>query len=332
MRLPPFEMLEPATLKNALNMLEKRKGMVRIIAGGTELVGLMKLGIASPSYVLSLRRIKCLKGIRKDKSSVTIGSGTTLREIIESSIIRSLFDGVFQAANSVAAPPIQNMATIGGNILQNSRCMYYNQSELFRKGLSACYKAGGDVCRAVKGGKRCFSVYQSDISPALVSFDTQVRLEKHGSSRIISLFELFTRNGVNPHSIGEDEMLTEITIPLPKGHYSSSYEKLRIRKSLDYPLISCAVLLSGNGDGKVKNSRVVLGSAGSYPKIIEKASKALDGKAICDIDIEKASEAALQQVEAADNLTMPASYRRRMAKIVTKRAIQKALKNFRKDG
>ncbi|MCX5807940.1 MAG: FAD binding domain-containing protein [Proteobacteria bacterium] len=331
MRLPPFEVLEPATLKNALSMLEKHKGKVKVIAGGIEIVGLMKLGLSAPPYILSLRKIKNLQGIKKNEGQVIIRSNTTLREIIESSLINDLFKGISQAANLVAAPPIQNRATIGGNILQNSRCMYHNQSELFRNGLKPCYKTGGDMCRAVKGGNRCFSVYQSDMAPALISFNAKARLEKTGSSRTILISDLFTGKGENPISIGENELLTDIIIPIPKGQYSSAYEKLRIRKSLEYPLMSSAVFMSGNKNGEIIDACIVLGAAGSYPKIIDRASKVLKEKKPSDKDIEEASRAALQQVEVADNLPVPASYRRKMAIIYTKRAIQKALKDLRKD-
>lgn len=331
MRLPPFEVLEPATLKNALSMLEKHKGKVKVIAGGTEIVDLMKLGLSATPYILSLRKIKNLQGIKEGEGRIIIRSNTTLREIIESLLIKDLFKGISQAANSVAAPPIQNRATIGGNILQNSRCMYYNQSELFRNGLKPCYKAGGGMCRAVKGGNRCFSVYQSDMAPALISFNAKAKLEKTGSSRTILISDLFTGKGENPHSIGENELLTDIIIPIPKGQCSSAYEKLRIRKSLEYPLMSSAVFMSGNKNGEIIDACIVLGAAGSSPKIIDKASKALKGKKPSDKDIEEASEAVLQQVEAADNLPVPAFYRRKMAKIFTKRAIQKALKDLRKD-
>ncbi len=331
MRLPPFEVLEPATLKNALSMLEKHKGKVKIIAGGTEIVGLMKLGLSEPPYVLSLRKIKNLKGIKKNKNQIIIRSNTTLREIIESSLINDLFKGISQAASLVAAPPIQNRATIGGNILQNSRCMYYNQSELFRNGLKPCYKAGGGMCRAVKGANRCFSVYQSDMAPALISFNAKAKLEKTGSSRTVLISDLFTGKGENPHSMGENELLTDIIIPIPKGQYSSVYEKLRIRKSLEYPLMSSAVFVSGKINGEVIDARIVLGAAGSSPKIIDKASKVLKGKKPSNKDIEAASEAVLQFIEVADNLPVPASYRRKMAIIFTKRAIQKALNDLRKD-
>ncbi len=332
MRLPPFEVVEPGTVKSALSTLEKHKGEMKIIAGGIELVGLMKLGLASPHYIMSLKKIKSLTGVTKNKDQVVIGSCTVIRKIAESPLIQELFAGISEAAFSVAAPPIQNRATIGGNILQNSRCLYYNQSELFRSGLKPCRKAGGETCHAVKGGKHCFSVYQGDLAPALISLNAKAKLGRNGSSRTIPILDLFTGKGINPLAIGEDELLTEIIIPIPKEKSSSAYEKLRIRSSLEYPLISSAVFLSCDKDGKVDDARIVLGAAGQSPKIIEKASYILRGKKPTDKDIEEASEMVFQAAEAVDNLPVPASYRRKMAKTFTKRAISKALKGLRKDG
>ena len=228
MKLPPFSVLEPNNKKNALSMLDMYGDKLKVIAGGTELILLMKLGLLTPAYVMSLKAIKGLRGIKKKNNEVIIGSATTIREIIESSVISGAFKGIAEAARSVAAPPIQNMATIGGNILQDTRCIYRNQSDLFRSGLKPCYKSGGNTCHAVKASKRCFSVYQGDMAPTLISFNSKVKLEKKGSHRIVALADLFTGKGAKPFTIRDDEILTEIAIPLPDGRYGSSYEKLRI--------------------------------------------------------------------------------------------------------
>ncbi len=333
MRLPPFEILEPETLKDALSTLGNHKKNIKVIAGGTELVGLMKLGLLSPGCLMSLKKIKGLAGVRKLKRKIAIGSCTTVREIIESPIIREEFAGLVDASKLMAAPPIQNRATIGGNILQNSRCMYYNQSEIFRNGLKPCFKAGGKTCNAVKGGKRCFSVYQSDLAPALMSVSAQLKLEKNGSSRIVSMADIFSGKGVKPLSIDEDELLTEIVIPLKEeGIYSSTYEKLRIRNSLEYPLVSSAVFLSGNRDGTIKNACVVLGAVGPCPKIVEKASAVLKGARPTRKDIMNASAFVLETVEAVNNLPAPASYRRKMAEVCARRAISNAVDKLGRGG
>jgi 4-hydroxybenzoyl-CoA reductase subunit beta len=209
------------------------------------------------------------------------------------------------------------MATVGGNILQNTRCMYYDQSGMVLNGLERCRKRGGTVCLAVKGGKRCFSVYQGDMAPALIAFDARCVLEKKGSTRTVSMIELFAGDGVAPFAIGADELLTKIIIPKPEGIYSSAYRKLRLRGSVDYPLASAAAFVSVTDDRKVPTCCVVIGAAGAAPKVIDGAS--------CEADLEGVAQKAYEYAEGVDNLKMPGAYRRKMVSVLAKRAIKAAI-------
>jgi 4-hydroxybenzoyl-CoA reductase subunit beta len=328
MRLPPFSILEPNTKKRALSVLDKYREKVKILAGGTELVGLLKLGLLAPPYLISLKSIGGLRGIKTIKRQVVIGSSTTIREIAHSPLINHELKGVAQAARLVAAPPIQNRATIGGNILQNTRCTYRNQSDLFRSGIKDCFKSGGNICHAAKGARRCFSVYQGDMAPPLISFDSKVKLEKKGSHRIIALADLFSGYGEKPFLIEEDELLTEIIVPLANNEYSSSYEKLRIRKGLEYPLVSVSAFLSKNKDNKTVKIRIVAGAVGPAPKMI---SEELDYGGNEDPpvnDMDKISETVATMTEIIDNLSLPSMYRRKMVKVLARRALQKAFQDM----
>jgi len=327
LKLPPFIILEPGTKKSALTALDKYRNRSKIIAGGTEVVVMLKLGLLSPSYLISLRNIRCLNGIRKTKNEVIIGSTTTINEIIQSRLMNKYFKGIIKAAKSLAAPPIQNRATIGGNVLQNTRCIYFNQSELFRNGLKPCFKAGGNICHAIKGGKNCFSVYQSDMAPALISFNSKVKLEKKGSCRVILLSDIFTGKGENPFLIEDNELLTEFIIPLPDGKCSSSYEKLRIRSGLEYPLVSVAVSILRNKDKRLDDLRIIIGAAGSAPKIIENVSSYLKGGYPSIEDIGKIVSLAEDLTEFVNNLSIPGAYRRKLLKVLIKRAIQIAFQD-----
>jgi 4-hydroxybenzoyl-CoA reductase beta subunit len=328
MRLPPFSILEPNTKKNALSILDKYGKNAKILAGGTDLIVLLKLGLLAPTYVMSLKSISGLKGIRTTKKAVIIGSSTTIREIAQSPLINNKFKGVAQAARLVAAPPIQNRATIGGNILQNTRCIYRNQSDLFRSGLKPCYKSGGKTCHVAKGSGRCFSVYQSDMAPPLISFNSEVKLEKKDSHRIIAAVDLFSGKGENPFSIEENELLTEIIIPLPDRKYSSSYEKLRIRKGLEYPLVSVAAFSSTNEDEKTNDVRVVVGAAGSAPKMVSKESTCVGKENFPNDVMDEISEIAASLAEIVDNLSVPPTYRRKMVKVLTRRALRSAFQDM----
>ena len=328
MRLPPFSILEPNTKKGALSALDKHREQAKILAGGTELVVLLKLGLLAPRYVISLKSINGLRGIKTIKREVTIGSSTTIREIAHSPLINDKFNGIARAARLVAAPPIQNRATIGGNILQNTRCMYRNQSSLFRSGIKDCFKAGGNICHAAEGARRCLSVYQGDMAPPLISFGSKVKLEKKGSHRIVALTDLFSGYGEKPFLIEEDELLTEIIIPVAENEHSSSYEKLRIRKGLEYPLVSVAAFLTKDRDKKVEKVRVVVGAVGSAPKVLTEELACFGNDCRPVNDVEKVAEIAATMTELVDNLSLPPAYRRKMVKVLTRRALQNAFRDM----
>ncbi len=332
MRLPPFEYLGPRSVKEALEMIERHKGKVKIVAGGTDIINRLRQRLITPQFVISLKGVAELAGITKKGASLVIAAGTTLRAVMESPLVADYAPALAQAARLVAAPPIQNIATIGGNILQNTRCLFHNQSELVRKAAEPCLKQGGKVCLAVKGSRKCFSVYQGDIAPVLIAFDATVTLRSSRGRRTIPLAELFTGNGKEPFAIEKDEILTDVGIPVPKGTFGAAYEKLRLRKGLEYPLVSAAAFVSLNNKGVISQARVVLGAAGPGPKLLEKATAALIGKKPADIDIDTAASYALKAAQMADNLALPADYRRKMAKVFTARAIAGAIENAQKAG
>lgn len=332
MRLPPFEYLGPRSVKEALEMIDGHRGKVGIVAGGTDIINRLRQRLVAPPFVMSLKGVAELAGVRKKGANIVISAGTTLRDVMESPIVAEYVPGLMQAARLVAAPPIQNIATIGGNILQNTRCLFHNQSELVRKAAEPCLKQGGKVCLAVKGSRKCFSVYQGDMAPVLIALGAKVTLRSPRGRRTIPLAELFTGNGKEPFTIEKDEILTDISVPVPKGTFGAAYEKLRLRKGLEYPLVSAAVFLSFNNKGVVSQARIVLGAAGPAPKLLEKAAAALIGKRPEEIDIDAAASDALKAAQPADNLALPADYRRKMAKVFAARAIAGALENAQKAG
>jgi 4-hydroxybenzoyl-CoA reductase beta subunit len=323
MRLPPFQYLEPTNMEEALSMIGTYKETVKILAGGTDLMNRMKLRLIEPAFVMNIGKLRDMEGIDIGDNETVIGANTKLKEIASAPLINKRFRAIAEAAFQVGSPTITNMATIGGNILQNTRCMYYDQSGMVLNGLERCHKRGGTVCLAVKGSKRCFSVYQGDLAPALIAFDTQGVLEKKGSTRTVSITELFTGNGVTPFAMGADEMLTKIILPNPKGIYSSAYRKLRLRGSVDYPLASAAVFVSVTDDRKVTTCRVVIGAAGAAPRVIDGVS--------CEADLVGIAQKAYDHAEGVDNLLMPGGYRRKMASAVAKRAIKAAMDGIKEE-
>jgi 4-hydroxybenzoyl-CoA reductase beta subunit len=317
MRLPPFQYLEPTNVEEALSMIGLHKETVKIMAGGTDLLNRMKLRLIEPAFVMNIGKLRNMDGIDSGDTETVIGANTRLKDIAVAPLVNKTFRAIAEAAFRVASPTITNMATIGGNILQNTRCMYYDQSGMVLNGLERCHKRGGTVCLAVKGSQRCFSVYQGDMAPVLIAFDARCILEKKGSTRTVSVTELFTSNGVTPFAIGADELLTKIIIPKPEGLYGSAYRKLRLRGSVDYPLASAAAFVSVTNNRKVTTCRVVIGATGAAPKVIDGASFQTDWEGL--------AQKAYDYAEGVDNLQMPGSYRRKMVSVLTNRAIKAAI-------
>ena len=324
MRLPPFQYLEPTNVEEALSMLSTHKEMVKIMAGGTDLLNRMRLRIIEPACVMSIGKLRNMVGIDRGGAETVIGANTRLKEIAGALLVNKKFRAIAEAAFQVASPTIANMATVGGNILQNTRCMFYNQSGIALNGLERCHKRGGSVCLAVKGSKRCFSVYQGDMAPALIAFDARCVLEKKGSARTITMAGLFTGNGVAPFTIGDDELLTKILIPQSEGIYSSAYQKLRLRGSIDFPLASAAAFVSVTDDMKVTACRVVIGAAGAAPNVVDGASSTAERDLPSEADVEAIAQMAYEHAEGVDNLQMPGAYRRKIISVLAKRVIKAA--------
>ena len=332
MRLPAFQYLEPTQVDEAVSILDTYRDQVKICAGGTEVINHLKLRLIQPAAVMNIRKLADLEGISEDAQEIVIGANTTIKEISQSPLLKKSGQAVAEAAFQTASPTIAAMGTIGGNILQNTRCLTYNQSGIVLQGLPVCHKQGGTLCLAVKGSQRCFSVYQGDLAPALMALKAQCVLLKKGSSRTISLSELFTGNGIKPLALEEDELLIRIIIPKPKGLYGSAYRKFRIRGSVDFPLASAAACLSVTADFHLADCCIVIGAAGPAPKVVNQASSLLEGKTPEEADVAAVAEMAYELSEGVDNLILPGTYRRKMVRVLTKRAIQAALETLKRRG
>jgi CO/xanthine dehydrogenase FAD-binding subunit len=170
------------------------------------------------------------------------------------------------------------------------------------------------------------------MAPSLIAFNATAIVQKVGGARRVPVLELFSHNGKSPLYIEDDELLTDIVLPIPQTPYGSSYQKFRIRTGLDYPLASSSVFVSASKRGMIDQARVVVGAVGPAPVLVEKASPCLTGKRPEQSAIERAAEYAFQAAKPVNNLALPGAYRRKMVKVFTKRAVEAALLNLEKAG
>jgi len=324
MHLPSFEHLEPSSLEEALSFLAEHKEQAKLIAGGTELLVSMRHGLLAPSHLVNLKTVPDLDFVSEHNGSLRIGALTRLATLREMPAVRERYPVLARAAEMVAAPPLQAMGTVVGNLCLNTRCFYYNQSPFWRQARGACYKTGGDRCHAIKGGKRCLATYQGDMAPALIALGSTVRVVSSGGERETPLAELYTGRGKRPLALEPDEIVAEVRVPGPVDGMSGDCQKLRLRGSMDFPLAGVAVVLSRNGAGICSRAGVVLTAVGTGPVVVEDATQLLEGQQVTDGLVSQVAEAAYEAARPVDNVGSDASYRRKMVRVLTRRAIMNA--------
>jgi len=259
-----------------------------------------------------------------ERAGMRIGALTKLANLIDSELIQANAPILAQAAEFVAVRPIQQMGTLGGNLCINTRCFYYNQSKFWRDARPRCYKTGGDRCHVVKGGNRCLATYQGDMAPALIALEAKVKVAKKGVERVMPLAELYTGKGKRPLALEPGEVLVEVQFPAAIAEWSGNYQKLRYRGAMDFPLVGVAAVIAKDGGGTCSKANVVLTAVGTGPMVVEQASEILEGQRITGELVAQAADAAYEVARPVDNIGSDASYRRKMVRVLTRRAIRNA--------
>jgi 4-hydroxybenzoyl-CoA reductase beta subunit len=322
MRLPKFAHLQPESLEEGLDLLSEHGEEAKVIAGGTDLLVSMKQRLLTPQYLLNVKGLG-LDFIEEGKEGLRIGALTRLADIVKSPLVRGKFPVLAQAAGDVSAPPLQNMGTLGGNLCQNTRCFFYNQSQFWRQARPLCFKTGGEMCHVVKGGDHCYSVYQGDLAPVLIALEARVKLVQKGSERVIPLLDLYTGRGEEPMALERGEILTEVEIPASAGSWGGDYQKLRYRGAMDFPLVGVAAVLHRDG-GSCGQAKVVLTAVASAPVVVEEASELLEGKKPDEEVLARAAEAAYEMAHPVANVGSTPRYRRKMVRAMVQRAMANA--------
>ncbi len=326
MKLPEFELIQPRSLKEACSILGKHGAKAAILAGGTALLVGLRNRLSKPTVVVDLKGLAALRTVGGSGSDgLAIGSMVTLETLEKSSLVLNEYAPLAQAVRLVGIPAIRHGATIGGNLCLDTRCIYYNQSEFWRSGLKACFKLGGDICNAVEKGRRCQAVYQGDLGPVLIALGAEVKIASAKGEKTVPLAKFFTGRGEKPHALKPDEILVEIRIPPPGDRSAGAYEKLRVREGMDFPMAGVAVMVKKNRSGAVEKAKIVLGAVGPSPTEMVKAAGLLKGHKPEDELIQRVSKEVVDKVQPVGNLAMDAGYRRKMAGVLVKRALRRAL-------
>ncbi len=318
MRLPVFDYLEPTTIEEAVGLLAAHPG-AQLVAGGTDLFPNMKRRQVSPATVIGLGAVPGMAGITVDADgAVRIGAGTLLCDLAASTDAPPV---LAQAAGEVASPQIRNAATLGGNLCLDTRCNYINMTEEWRAASGSCLKDGGETCWVAPRGKGCVAVSSSDLAPAAIALDANVRLIGPGGERKIPVSALFRADGLDHLAKAPDEILLEVQVGPPAG-LRATYRKLRRRGAIDFPILGVAAAVRTSQDGRVSDARIVLGAVASAPFRVSEAEAALIGRRLDPAVIEEVAALASKPVRPFDNTDLGSRYRKWMAATFVTRALQ----------
>jgi 4-hydroxybenzoyl-CoA reductase subunit beta len=327
MRLPQFEYIAPGTLKEASRALPPDVKDPVFLAGGTDLLVLMKQRLLQPGRVIDLNTLPRLNFISAGKDGIRIGTLTTLHDIASSPLLKERHPALVRSAGEVGAYVHQVMGTLGGNLCQGNRCRYYNQSPFWRSARPPCYKAGGKTCHVVPGrpaGGRntgiCHSAYCGDMAPVLIALDGRAKITGRNGERILPVKKLYTQDGKNPLSLKRGEILKEVLVPPPAG--KTLYLKWRLRDSIEFPVISLALNLDRSEDGKIKKARIILSGISPGPVEVSETEKLLKGATLDQPSIGNASRRIVGEISPMRTSTVSPAYKRKMAGVLLKQALE----------
>jgi 4-hydroxybenzoyl-CoA reductase subunit beta len=315
-RLPKFEYFEPRDLKEAVSILKKTPA-AKILAGGTDLLINMKHRVETPEAIVNIKGIKGLDFVRQKNRAIRIGALTRLKRIYETPAIREKLRALAEAAAAVGSFHHQCMGSLAGNVCQQNRCRFFNQSRAWRSSRATCFKAGGKICHVVNKKEVCYSTYCGDVAPALLVLDASAVLTGPRGAREIPIAELFSGDGQTPLALKAGEILTEFVIPAAAVKGVSGYLKFANRGSIDFPIVGCAFWTSS----KSKEYRVAFTAVDRKPVRAPAVESFLNGKALNAALIEEASGLAAKAATPVKTSVYSPSHKRKLMGLMLTQAL-----------
>jgi len=302
--MPAFELFQPASIEDALSIVDRHGPDTWVLAGGLDSFDWLKDRTKRTSVVVDLSQVQALRGIREVDGGLEIGATTTLTDIVGHPVVREKFGLLATAAELVASPQIRNQGTLGGNVSQDTRCWYY------RNGWS-CYRAGGNICyadtptainreHAIIGADRCVAINPSDTAPALVALDAQMVIRGRNGERTVEAEDYFVGPGIDIMRmtvLRPGELLTAIRIPATWAGAQFYFEKVRDRKVWDFPLLNVASATKYSGNN-ISSLRMVVNAAAARPLRLHAVEAAVIGQPRNDETARLAGEIAIRGAQA----------------------------------
>ena len=331
--LPDFRVLNPKTLDEVIAARAANPGSMPL-GGGTDLVVNIRRGIVAPKVLIDMNRVQELHAIKADEKSLELGASVRLSEIAEHPAIKRHYPVLAQAAAHIAGPTHRNMGTVGGNLCIDTRCIFYNQSECWRDANNHCLKTTGTICHvAPKSRGVCFATFAGDLAPALLTLGAEVDIAGPQGRRTIPLEKLyigFARQDVPVTETQGDgkfylslrlgEIVTAVRAKNIPG-LRSAYDKIRIRRSIEYPVASVAVALRKD-DGRLTDLRIAFTGTNPRPVLLAGTAELCGGT--LDERVFKGLDALVRdQIMPMKTTFTPGHYRRRVAGVLARRLLSR---------
>jgi 4-hydroxybenzoyl-CoA reductase subunit beta len=321
LRLPQCSATFPVSIQEAVDLKQKLGWESAYVAGGTDLYPNMKRRQQTPTHLIDVRGIAGLKRVEQTATgSLVIGAGVSLTTLIRHSVVHEGWPVLAEAARSISTPLLQNMGTVGGNLLLDTRCNYYDQNYDWRKAIDFCMKKDGAICWVAPSSPRCWAVQSSDLAPVMVALDARVTLHGPAGERTIPIRTLYHDDGMRFLTKQPEELLASVEVPSLTG-CRATYRKLRRRGSFDFPVLGVAAWAQFSPESRVEVARIVLGAVGSYPKISEEAAALIQGQVLTEDIIDGAARAAAKPAKPLDNTDFTIGWRKDMVPVFVRRAL-----------
>jgi xanthine dehydrogenase YagS FAD-binding subunit len=287
------------TVEEAVSLLAGYQGEGKIIAGGIDLLGLIKNEVLSPAVLVNIKNIPSIDAIKENSEGLEIGALARIHDIERSPILRETYPLLYEVAHSIGSPQIRNMATLGGNLCQEVRCWYYRRSP--RTGISficrrkkegnPCYAMNGEnENHAIFGESECVAVSPSDMATGLFALDAQVNTISSKGEKVIPMRDFYTPLG---HILEPDEIITSVSVPKIKPHTKQRFLKFRPRKAIDFSTVSVSSVITSL-NGVIQNAKIVVGGVSPLPYEAVAAEQILTGESLKESVAERAAEAAVR--------------------------------------
>lgn len=317
--LATISLQRPASLQEATRLLAGEGA--RPLAGGTDLLPNLRRGLGEPKLLVDLGGIAddfAACAVDAD-GALRIGAGATLAAIAADARIGASWPVLASAAGLVAGPTHRISATLGGNLCQDTRCVFYNQSDWWRSGNGYCLKYRGEVCHVVVKSDRCYATYHGDVAPALMVLDAAAEIVGRSGARRVPIAELFVEDGARRLTLAADELIAAVHVP-PMDGWRAGYEKARVRDAMDFPLAGVALAIRREGD-RVAGLRAAITGTNSAPLAVP--TDAFVGQPWSPELAAALAEAVRKTSNVLQTTTLAVKYRRRVLVRLTSRLATK---------